>query len=381
MITKKSYIKANLQFMAQAEVMDMITAGRYEAIKDKDAEPQFRVYSVGHEGEAQGREIGGGILVTKWFRNAIRTLADRVKPGVMAFFRHGADNSHKGREGIGEIVGGKVKEIGGILHSLVVAYIYPAYRSMDLDVASIEADILYDPIGKEITGIENVTGIALGNSREGEKPGFPGATLQACYQMFAQENRETDKGRRTEMNLTELKEAVSSGGYIPSQLFGKEVLERDPVVVEIAHGKSQAEHEHRKRTDAKFDEARAEWEKEKADLKAEAEKANLKLLSTRTGEFAKELSGKRNLTEKQSKFLEKNLGKFQPKETDEVKAKEELNKFIDTALEEYAEYAKLMGIEDKGENKPGDTGAPPAGGEENAPADDNLDPQKNDLIP
>ena len=76
-----------------------------------------------------------------------------------------------------------------------------------MDFASIEADIEYaqDEFRAWPTGINNISGIALGNS-DIDSPGIPGATLlgavQAYVQAFGSEFKEKP------MNLSEVKQAV-----------------------------------------------------------------------------------------------------------------------------------------------------------------------------
>jgi len=381
MINKTSFLRAKLQFMAKEEMLDMVSASRYALIKNSDPDPQFRVYVVGHEGEAQGRAVGLGIIKTTWFRDAIRKLGEKLQTGIFAFFGHGSDNGHSGRDHIGEIVGSKVKEINGILTNLIATYIYPEYKDMKLDVASIETNMVYDPDSKAVIDIDDVTGVALGNS-DTETPAFPGATLQAVYQMFVDGDGRT-KGGQSEMTLKELIAEISSGGFVPSQLFDKDALIRDSVVIEIANNKQKVEYEHRVRTDKKFDEEKAKWETEKAEYETKLKDSALITIKTKTGEVAKTLSEKRKLDEKQVKFLDANLKKFEPKETETRKFEEEVDKFIDGVLDEYESVTKLFGIETKEnkENKEKEKPGTPASNKENKDADDMTDPENNDLIP
>lgn len=95
---------------------------------------------------------------------------------------------------IGEVVGSVAKNIKNKLTAFAAIYIYPEYRNIPLDVASIEADISIDPEEKGIHAIDvqDITGIALGNSNV-NKPGFASATLQGELQAFADRLKLTDK--------------------------------------------------------------------------------------------------------------------------------------------------------------------------------------------
>ena len=159
------------------------------------------------------------------------------------------------------------------LSSIAIAYIYPDYRDIPLDVASIEADIhLPEKIGPVVkisdVDVEEITGIALGNSAI-VKPGFAGATLLASLQEFADnaDREKRSKGGGETMTLDEIKTAIKEGRYRLSDVFGDDEISKDPSVLRIVRGETQAEYEHRTRTDKKFDEERAKWEKDKKDLR------------------------------------------------------------------------------------------------------------------
>ena len=110
---------------------------------------------------------------------------------------------HEGREPIGEVAGSRAKTIDGKFSAVIVAYIYPEYKKLPLDIASIEADV---NINNDVTGdihavdVEEVTGIALGNSAV-NRPGFPGATLLGELQAFAGEKEMPSSSNKYEIAI------------------------------------------------------------------------------------------------------------------------------------------------------------------------------------
>ena len=131
---------AKLQQMAASEIMDIIPNDIYEEIKRKDPHPLFQAYVVGHEGEATGMMVGLGTKVLNWFSSAINKLWKKMKYGTKVFHGHNIDSSHEGRQSIGEVVGKTIKTIQSKVNAIAIAYIYPEYRDLSFDVASIEAD-------------------------------------------------------------------------------------------------------------------------------------------------------------------------------------------------------------------------------------------------
>ncbi|MFX0092106.1 MAG: hypothetical protein ACFFBD_10130 [Candidatus Hodarchaeota archaeon] len=177
--------------MAELEIKDMISDSKLAEIKQKDSKPLFKVFAIGHEGEAKGFMLKVGNIVKKWFQSAIKKLHEKVQMGLKMFHGHGKDNETDNRIPIAEVVGKKLKEIDNKLTSMVACWIYPEFKNLPLDVASIEADILIDENeNKEyiVSDVEAVTAIALGNKNV-ETPGFAGATLLGQLQAFAQDNK------------------------------------------------------------------------------------------------------------------------------------------------------------------------------------------------
>ena len=184
-------IKAQLREMAASEIMEMIPPDKLQQIRATDPRPLFKAFVVGHEGESRGRLIGVGNVVKRWFQSTIHKLHEKITAGLQLFHGHGETNDHDGRAKIGEVVGKRLKEVDGRESIIVACYINKDFRHLPLDVASVETDIemRQGADGKmDIVGVDNVTGIALGNSQI-DTPGFPGATLLGQLQAFEEQTR------------------------------------------------------------------------------------------------------------------------------------------------------------------------------------------------
>ena len=341
--------------------------------------PVFRAYVVGQEGEWRPNLVGLGPTIQRWYQSAIEKLTAKLGLGTPVYHNHMPTNREKNRPAIGEIVGKAMVNLQGMLSSLAVAYIYPQYRSLPLDVASIEADVMVPQDVREFdvkdVDVKRVVGIALGNSQL-DKPASPGATLIAQLQAFA-EKPET-RGGLEKMTLEEIKKAIQEGGHKPSDLFPLATLTSDPYVKEHVEEKinNAKGYDIRKRQDL---EKEVETLKaEKATLQGELASSKTSVIKTKAREaFDAILKERPKLTTdpKLVKFVQRSFDKgFTPK--DEAGIKDELNKFVDSQVTEFQE---LFG-EQKSEEKPGGEKKPDAG---NPPtADASLEElKKSDLFP
>jgi|GEM_PF-5239442 len=189
-------IRATLLFMAESEIKAMIPPYYFADIKRRDPKPLFKAYVVGQEGQAEASWVGVGKVVKNWFKDAIGKLVRKIYAGLKLFHNHEETNEpDETRTEIGEVAGSRAKMIDGKFSAVIAAYIYPEYKDLPLDIASIEADIIVNnDVSDDIhaVDVDEVTGIALGNSAV-NKPGFPGATLLGELQAFAGRSVSTDE--------------------------------------------------------------------------------------------------------------------------------------------------------------------------------------------
>jgi len=371
-------IIAELQNMAQNEILNLISAGQYNRIKSFDEHPEFRVYTIGVEGEARGKLLSRGEIGTQhWFKSAIRKIADKVKEGVQFFNLHAkGTNSTAGRTPIGEVVGKGLKSIGDKLNALVVAYIYPEFRKEKLDVASIETNVSLsiDNGVAKVDDVEDITGIALGNSAV-VSPGFAGATLQGAFQAFEAELQNSGKG--VTMTKEEILAAIKEANLNPTSLFGEEILKDDVTVKSLIKTAVTGEYEHRKRTDKAFDDARADWEKEKKEITDKNKTLEVEKTKLQVGDVLATNIAERKLDDKQKIYVTNRLPQFNI--TDPEKVKDEIDKFVDNQLTAYEKDVEIITGKKKEEAKKDE---PKKDADVDAEvSDENLDPEKNDMIP
>jgi len=358
--------KATLLHMAATEIKAMIPPYYFDEIKRRDPKPLFKAFVVGQEGKAEATWVGVGKVVKTWFADAIGKLARKIYTGLKLFHGHDETNEHEGRQEVGEVAGIKTQSINNKYSAVIAAYIYPEFKNLPLDVASIEADININDVDGDVRAIDvdDITGIALGNSAV-NKPGFPGATLLGELQAFAGQSQST-KGGGKMTTLSEIKEFVKEEGIDPSEVFGRDQLIDDPVMkgyvkAAVKEGIS-GEYLNRKNLDEAFDKARKEWEDEKKKLEDKLKSSETEGAKTKAIDLFSAKAKERKLDDKQTKFIDMKKGDFVPEDLENVD--KEVDKFMDAVLEDYKKTAsEIFGIEEKKE-----TGSTPGGepGEEGA---------------
>lgn len=379
----KYEIQASIHPMNRDEVLAMVDPLRLQAIKAKDQDPEIRAYVIAHEGEAKGHLVGLGARVIQYFADAVRSIHDRVGLGTPLFHRHNDTNDQAGREAIGEVVGKALKEIGGKLHEVIAAWVDPAHRGKDLDIASIEADVEFQERRDGTlspVSVENVSGVALSSSKV-EAPGFPAARLLTAIQAFVEKD---DAGKKPETGVTNLTKAdilkaMKEAGLSIADLFSEDELREaaaDIIKAEVS------------KETASLEKAKQAIQKrlgDKLDAK-DAEIASLKqaAVAHQASGLLDALSAERKLTEAQKAFVAKRMNQFKTEAADETSLKGDLNRHLDAELNEFAEWQKLFGGGGDGKPNAGQgqgTGTPNGDGAADGAADRYQDPKQNEFIP
>ena len=363
---------AKLQHMAASEIMNNIPHEIYQEIKERDPTPVFRAYAIGHEGEATGKQVGVGTVIKNWFSSAVKKIVSALQFGTKVFHGHNIDSSHEGRKPIGEIVGKAVSTIKDKLNAIAITYIYPEYRNLPLDVASIEADINIDPTRDSVEAIDvkGVTGLALGSSVI-EKPGFADASLLSQIQAFANGRLQFKEGDKMP-TLEEIKTFVSEEGISPSEIFGRDALIDDPVVMGYVKAevkeKTTSEYHARKRNLSEFEEEKKKMDEEKKKLEDRVKELMAESAKIKAADLFSNKAKERKLDKKEISFIESKRtaekGGFEPEDPENLD--KEVDRFMDDAIVEYKKTAKLFGVkieekedeeEVKGGGEPGEGGS------------------------
>ena len=348
-------ILAHLFEMAESEMLSHIPASVYRRIKEKDENPTWRAYVIGHEGVSEGRFLGVGHVLKTWYESAIRKLTEKLALGTKIFHGHDTTQDHSGRTPIGEVVGKTVERLQELASAIAITYIYPHYRELPLDVASVEADVTMprDLNNVEIhdDDVQAVKAIALGSSKI-DRPGFPRATLLAQVQEFAKGDSQNALNTGDKMTREEIKKAIAEGSLKPSDLFEADELSSDPSVRALAREKREAEEGFQKRMADKLKEEKKNWEKEKEDLLKENTTLKKAGLKTKVQPKFDKMAKDRSLSERQKAFIDDEIDTFAPEKEETIDT--DLNVWVDGQLETYERKMKVLGIKDGKSDDSGD---------------------------
>ena len=307
--------------------------------------------------------------------------------GLKIFHGHGETNDQAGRQAIGEVVGKRLMRIGNRVSTVVACHIFPEYRHLPLDIASIEASVDLEEDknkGLYVADVGEVTAIALSNSAI-ETPGFAGATLLGQLQAFAK-SKKIDEGDYMEITIEDVKTFLKAEKVAPSDLFGVEDLTSDPAVTGFVENQKRSavagEYAHRKRTEEGFDKTRQDLENRVQEKEAEVSRLRLDAAKGQLPALFEKQKEGRKLTEQQAKFVLARLQRFAPQKVDEIE--KEFNAYLDLEIDEHGRLAKdVFGIGDgkvEGGNGGGKEGAEPDETQTGDAQSAYLDPAKNPMI-
>ena len=339
----RQYLSAQqVQAANQIPLNEIVDEATLRNIKARDPHPEIRLYSIGHEGEANLHLPGIGMKTFTWIQAAVRSIADQLKIGTAVFDRHNPDtNSHEGREQIGEVVGKTLRKIGNRLNTLAAIHIYDKFKSRPLDIASFEAEIEYDHDEHQAwpSSIKSVSGIALSNSGV-DNPGFPGATLYGAVQAFVQAF--AGEFGDNKMNKSEVLQAVKELGLKPSQVFDiGDIMSDSAVAVKVRDGVADLTQKSdrllRERDEAKGQVVKLENTNAETTKKLQQHTVQSKSATVLDAVLA---DPERKLDDKARMFVKRRHSSFTTSAEDEDTLKADVIKFVDGEVKEYAELAK-----------------------------------------
>lgn len=329
--------------MADSEIAGMVNPDWLDKIKaGGDKHPFIAAFTIAHDGDSDVF-LNGIHTPIRWMRSAIGWINNRLQLRTPVFSHHGplGDNSHEGRVKIGEIVGKKLTDMGNKIATIAAMYIFPQFRHLTLDVASIEADIRYAKEGDVVwpTGIDQITGIALSDSRI-SKPGFPDATLLGSIAAFAREKENT-------MTIEEIKSAIASQGIAPEQLFSEStIISSQAVKTHVGKEKTNV-YEHAQRVERERDDARDELVKSKTSHAEEIKVLKVNGLKGQATNVFSAIASERNMDTDEKAYVDIQLNKFQSESTEPNDFRSDLNKFVDGELENLEKIREPLGLKKK----------------------------------
>lgn len=164
------------------------------------------------------------------------------------------------------------------------------------------------------------------------------------------------------ITIDEIKTLIKEEKIQPNILFGRDQLIEDPVIKGYVEEETKiaksGEYAHRKREESAFDEKKADWEKQIKEKDEEINKLKIEGAKVKAADLFGTKAKERKLDDQQKKFIEAKQKDFSPEDLDNLD--KDVDKFMDSKLEEFNETAKIFGhktntkAEPKGGGEPGD---------------------------
>lgn len=198
------------------------------------------------------------------------------------------------------------------------------------------------------------------------------------------------------ITIDEMKNLIKEEKIKPSRLFGMEILAEDPVVKglikEEVGNAVTAEYTHRKRGYKRHEEEEEEFGKEKKKFEDEKKKFEDEIQKLKVENAKKDIGGlfakikdERDLSEKQTKFIEPKLKDFEPEKIEDME--KELNSHVDDLIDELKTISKdVFGEESEDEEDKKDKdkkggGEPYEKKQKVEKGSEDINPETNPFIP
>ncbi len=339
----QQWLRADLQAMADNEVAAMVGKGWLDGIRASDPHPIIKAFVIGHEG-ASDILLNGVTTPVSWVKKAVGWIHDKIALYTPIFQGHGApgDNSQEGRVPVGYVVGKKLMEVGDRIATVAAMYIFPSFKGMIFDVASIEAEIGYEQFDGTVqpSFIDKITAVALGNSAT-STPGFPGATLGGALQAFA----DGAKKETTMPTRDEVKEMVKQTGLRPADLFTLADLETDPGTKRFVDEAKHDVYNQNVRLQTELNTLRDKATKDGEAHAVEVKRLKGDVVMAKSQPTLATLITERKMSDKQAAFVNLRLKSFKSDAVDEAGLKADMNRFIDETQADYLDVLKSQGID------------------------------------
>jgi hypothetical protein len=263
-------------------------------------------------------------------------MVSKLQFGTKIFHNHAATNEHSGRTIVGELVGKALEYVAGKMRAVAVTYIYPQFRDNVFDAVSIEAEVDLDPSGNsnvvDDIHVGEITGIAVGDKRY-NKPAFASAGLIAQLQAFDIQGNEQGGNKMADLTIEQVRDFIMLRRLTPSELFSEEIITKDSVV----RGKIKAEFEQRERLQKEFDLFKTEGTAKVTKLETDNKTLRQTLISGKAQTLAQAIIAERKMPEPKAKYVGAKIPDFKVEgdALDDVSVKTQLNKFIDTHLDDF----------------------------------------------
>jgi hypothetical protein len=187
------------------------------------------------------------------------------------------------------------------------------------------------------------------------------------------------------VTVDQIRDLIKSENIRPSDIFPMEKLTADPAVRGFAEDRVRerigSEFQHRKAAEEELEKLKKEAVDKESALTEKLKSLELNAAKAQIGPLLEKQKETRKLDERQLKFVQNRLTRFNPKNPADVE--KEFTSYLDEQIDEYGKLAKdVFGIEEKKADDKGNAGVGPDKTKSAADASKSkyIDPKQNPMI-
>lgn len=320
----KISIQALELILSPEELKQKIPKEKLEQLKGKGV---LQAYTLAQEGLSHPKILGQGTETLRWPKSVIHQIAEKIKQGTKFFIGHGENNSHDNRESVGEVLTSFVKEIKGKISNVIIGYFPEKEKVNEMDTCSMEADVFTD--NDNIVGdVNDVSGIALGSSDK-DNPAFPGALRLSMVQCFGKEDdKDENKPKEKQMTFEDIKKGIRDLNIRPWQIFTLDDMKEDRNYGKLFSENSTLKSDNERLTN------------ENKEIKDKSKEA-IRTADVTSSKGRLDKIMEEGYTDKQKKFIG---GRFDPEAFEDL-SDDKLKEYVENGKKEFADTAKLFGVD------------------------------------
>lgn len=183
-------------------------------------------FVLAHDGNVFSKVVGYGQKLFNFSKEIIHNMASKIKKGIQVIKGHSIDNENVTNKTVGEIIDVSVENKNGKTYILgLVGF----YDKKDSDYDSISAEMRVGFSDYIVNSIADIFRFAVGSTKNGDLPAFPGAkeigVVHCFFNEGSKENIDENKNLLTkdkkmeEITFTQVKEFIRKHNVFPTQIW------------------------------------------------------------------------------------------------------------------------------------------------------------------
>lgn len=371
----KIYLQGTTLTLSKNQIISFLPDNLGKTVQDKidsikkkfGFSPVIRAYSIAHEGTAKPTTPGQNkkAVELKFTEKALDWIKEKasnaIEKGFKFFEGHNPTNDEQTNPELGEVIAVKKITHNGKKHVIAIGAFKEDAPARDIASMEFTVDVQKMESGSD-EAIDEITGIALADTSNGDKPGFPEAKQLAEFQCFEFSEEKTESNIidkkdnvKMELNLEMVKKFVRENDippqkiWEPGELVGEPRIEDGKLVIEGGYSALNNKILGKLKTAKIFGETEYKELQDKLTKLPELEKVALEHKQTKVKQTVTEalpnIFKQRNFDEPKQKYANEILTKKKILDNldPEVDALTQINSKLDEIAEDYEFNFKTFG--------------------------------------